>query len=112
MKRNCVAILGVLGFIGVLASCGFAQQPAAEGPYHVQRTARVGGEGGFDYVYADVDGRRLYVARGGPAPRVTVFDLDTLATVGEIADANARGVATDSRSHHGFASSSPVAMWD
>lgn len=54
-----------------------AQQVPAPGPYHVQKTAKVGGEGGFDYVYADADGRRLYIARSGPAPRATVFDLDT-----------------------------------
>jgi DNA-binding beta-propeller fold protein YncE len=78
----------------------------------VLRTAKVGGEGGFDYVYADSDGRRLYVARGGAAPRVSVFNLDTLEPAGEIPNTNARGAATDTKSHHGFASSKPVAMWD
>ena len=97
-----------------------AQQPPADttaqataaGPYHVQKTAKVGGEGGFDYVYADADGRRLYIARSGPAPRVSVFNLDTLEPAGEIPMTNARGAATDAQSHHGFASSKPVAMWD
>jgi DNA-binding beta-propeller fold protein YncE len=83
-----------------------------DGPYKVTKTAKVGGEGGFDYVYADSDGRRLYVARSGPSPRVSVFDLDTLAPAGEIPMTNARGAAVDAKSHHGFASSSPVAMWD
>ncbi|MBV9852266.1 MAG: hypothetical protein JO250_21575 [Armatimonadetes bacterium] len=78
----------------------------------MQRTVRAGGEGGFDYVYADADGRRLYIPRSGPAPRVSVFDLDTLAPAGEIPGTGAHGAATDSGSHHGFASSSPVAMWD
>ena len=41
-----------------------------------------------------------------------MFDLDTLAPVGEIPDTNARGAAVDPKSHHGFASSKPVAMWD
>ncbi len=89
-----------------------AQPPTAGGLYHVQKTTKVGGEGGFDYVYADADGRRLYVARSGPTPRVTVFDLDTLAPAGEIPQTGARGAATDPQSYHGFASSSPVAMWD
>ena len=89
-----------------------AAPPVAAGPYHVQKTVKVGGEGGFDYVYADPDGRRLYVARSGPAPRVTVFDLDTLAPAGEIPQIGAHGAATDTQSHHGFASSKPVAMWD
>ena len=85
---------------------------AASGPYHVRQTAKVGGEGGFDYVYADTDGRRLYVARSGPAPRVSVFNLDTLAPAGEVPQTGAHGAATDTQTHHGFASSSPVAMWD
>ena len=82
------------------------------------KTAKTGGPGGFDYIYADVSGRRLYIPRGavqGPAPspaRVTVFNLDTLAPVGEIADTRANGVAVDTKSGHGFASSKPVAMWD
>ena len=40
----------------VLVSMGLARQAA--GPYKVTKTARVGGTGNFDYVYADVDGRR------------------------------------------------------
>lgn len=78
-------------------------------PYHIVNTAQVSGEGGIDYVTADSAGRRLYVPRG---EQVLVFDLDTLASVGAIANTRARGVALDPVSHHGFASSSPVAMWD
>ena len=33
------------------------------GPYKVLRIQMVGGDGGFDYVTADPDGRNLYVAR-------------------------------------------------
>jgi DNA-binding beta-propeller fold protein YncE len=98
--------------LAVFAATGLAQKPSAEGSYRVLKTAKVGGEGGFDYVYADGDGRRLYIARSGPAPRVSVFNLDTLAPAGEIPMTNARGAAADAYSHHGFASSSPVAMWD
>jgi DNA-binding beta-propeller fold protein YncE len=98
--------------MAMLATAGFAQQPSAEGSYRVQKVTKVGGEGGFDYVYADVDGRRLYIARSGPSARVTAYNLDTLEAAGEIPMTNARGVATDAQSHHGFASSSPVAMWD
>ena len=43
---------------------------------------------------------------------VTVFDLDTLEPAGEIPNANARGVAVDPKSNHGFCSSKPVVMWD
>ena len=34
---------------------GSAQQPSA-GPYKVLKSARVGGEAGWDYIYADVAG--------------------------------------------------------
>jgi DNA-binding beta-propeller fold protein YncE len=98
--------------LAIFAVAGLALQSPTEGPYHVQKTVKVGGEGGFDYVYADADGRRLYVARSGPAPRVAVYNLDTLESAGEIGMTNARGAASDAPSHHGFASSKPVAMWD
>ena len=43
-------------------------KPANDGPYKVLKTARVGGEGNWDYIYADAAGRRLYIPRrGGPA---------------------------------------------
>ena len=47
-----------------------------------------------------------------PPARVTVFNLDTLAPVGEIPNTRANGAAVDAKSGHGFASSKPVAMWD
>ena len=84
----------------------------AQGPYKVLRTVKVGGEGGFDYVTADSDGRRLYVGRSGPAGRVTVFNLDTLAPVGEFPAMGVHGATVDEKYHHGFASSKPVVMFD
>jgi DNA-binding beta-propeller fold protein YncE len=85
---------------------------AQSGPYKVLKTAKVGGAGNFDYVYADSVGRRLYIPRTGPGARVTIFNLDTLEPAGQIPDTNARGAAVSSKSGHGFASSKPVAMWD
>lgn len=85
---------------------------AADGQYKILKTAKVGGDGGFDYVYADSDGRRLYVARSGPTKRISVFDLDTLQPEGEIPDVGAHGAVVDPKSHHGFASSKPLMMWD
>jgi DNA-binding beta-propeller fold protein YncE len=101
----------VLAAIGISASVSLAQ-PASSGPYRILRTARVGGTGGFDYVFADAVGRRLYIPRTGQGARVTVFNLDTLEPVGDIPNTNARGVAVDPKSGHGFSSSKPIAMWD
>jgi DNA-binding beta-propeller fold protein YncE len=89
-----------------------AQSSASTDAYALIKNVNVGGDGGFDYVYADSAGRRLYIPRMGSTPRITVYNLDTLEPVGQIADVNARGVAVDPVSHHGFASSKPVAMWD
>jgi YVTN family beta-propeller protein len=99
--------------ITILATTGWAQQNPAAAPYKVVKTLKIGGAGGFDYVYADVDGRRLYIPRpAATGAKITVFDLDSLSPVGEIGNANARGVAVDPQSHHGFGSSKPVVMWD
>lgn len=89
-----------------------AQQTQTSGPYRVIKTVKVGGEGGFDYVYADAAARKLYIPRSGPSGRITVFDLDTLKPVGEIANASAHGAAVDSKTNHGFGSSNPVSMWN
>ncbi len=106
MRRSCSLLAG----IALFASAGFAQQGA--GPYKVLKTAKVGGAGGFDYIYADADGRRLYIPRTGNPSRVTVFNLDTLEPAGEIPNTSAHGAAVSTKSGHGFATSRPVAMWD
>ncbi len=95
--------------IAVLTTSAFAETSPAAKPYKIVNTTQTMGTDGIDYVFADNDSRRLYVPRGA---QVLVFDLDTLKSVGEIANARARGVAVDPKSHHGFCSSSPVVMWD
>jgi YVTN family beta-propeller protein len=110
MRRFCLS-LAVSVTISAL-SAGFAQQAPSTGPYKVLKTAKVGGAGGYDYVYADAAGRRLYIARTGPMPRINVFDLDTLDPVGEISTTNAHGVVVDAKSNHGFASTKPILMFD
>ena len=82
------------------------------GPYKVQRIQLVGGEGGFDYVTADPDGRVLYVARSGPSGQIYVFNLDTLSQVATIPNTSAHGAAVDTATGHGFATSKPVTMFD
>jgi len=114
MRRFCSILAAGIA----MALIGLAQQTSMPGPYKVLKTAKVGGLGGFDYIYADDAGRRLYIPRGAvqgetPLPgRVIVFNLDTLAPVGEIPNTRANGAAVDTKSGHGFASSKPVAMWD
>jgi hypothetical protein len=110
MRRIPLAVLFVAA-VGMLASLVLAYPVATSGPYRVLKRAKVGGEGGFDYIFADVEGRRLYIPRGGPTG-LMVFNLDTLEPVGGIASAKAGGATVDPKSHHGFSTTKPITMWD
>src|SRR5580693_7708303 len=105
-KQIFVAALAIM-----LPLAGFAHAQDS-GPYKVLKIQLVGGDGGFDYVTADSDGRNLYVARSGPAGHIGVFNLDTLAQVGDIPGTSAHGGAVDTATGHGFATSKPVTMFD
>src|SRR5437667_11270292 len=96
---------------------GLAQHPPASGPYKVLKTVRAGGEGNWDYIYADVAGRRLYIPRRAPVEstirtRLSIFNLDTLELVNEIDGIGGNGAAVDPKSGHGFTSSRPPSMFD
>ena len=118
--------LTVVGLVLAMSASGSAQQPAS-GPYKIVKTARVGGEGGWDYIYADVAGRRIYIPRRSAAAvaatdtrpavpaaaaRLTVFNLDTLEPIGTIDGVGGNGAAVDPKSGNGFTSSRPVSMFD
>ena len=106
--------------IGYLFAAGFLSAslvggaaPAQEsGPYNVIRIQLTGGDGGWDYVTADPDGRHLFVARSGPAGHIGIYNLDTLEQVGDIPNVSAHGGAVDTQTGHGFATSNPVTMFD
>jgi len=104
--------LAIAVIIAICPPAGRAQPAPAVGPYKVLKTARVGGDGGFDYVNVDVESRRLYIARTGKTPRVNVYNLDTLEPVGEVMTTNAHGVVIDPKTSHGFATTKPITMFD
>src|SRR5579871_3598226 len=112
MRRFVVLIIS--GIVALAAVAG-AQQ---SGPYKVLQRARVGGEGGWDYIYADSAGRRLYIPRRGNPntpgveTRLSIYNLDTLELVSEIAGVGGQGTAVDPKSGHGFTSSTPISMFD
>src|ERR1017187_4147189 len=122
MRQFCLILAVAIATFAVIGRA----QPA--GPYKVLKTARVGGEGGWDYIYADAAGRRLYIPRGAtrevaatdttPAvlavpARLTIFNLDTLEPAGEITGVGGNGAAVDPKSGHGFTSDHPkVSMFD
>jgi DNA-binding beta-propeller fold protein YncE len=111
MRNTCLA----LAALAALAPWGMAQQAA---PYKVLKSVKAGGEGGWDYIYADAPTRRLYIPRRGvPAdpsiqPRLSIYNLDTLELVHEIVGVGGNGTAVDPNSGHGFTSSRPVSMFD
>ena len=105
--------------IAALAPIALAQ---STGPYKVLKTAKVGGEGGTDYISADTVGRRLYITRGATQPReatattpavaafekrLTIFDLDTLEPVGVIPGVGGNGATVCPSTGHGFTSDHP-----
>jgi hypothetical protein len=130
MNRFALILTSVIVFAFAVAICAAPQMPASSsGPYKVLKTAKVGGEGNWDYIYADPAGRRLYIPRRGAMPgapgaaaapggmppaqtRLTIFNLDTLEPVGEIAGIGGNGTAVDPKSGHGFTSSNPISMFD
>ena len=92
------------------------------------RSAKVGGEGGTDYIYADSVGRRLYITRNQvnarPATDTTpavpatekhlqIFNLDTLEKVGDVNGIGGNGATVCPATGHGFTSDHPMpAMFD
>src|SRR5499433_4485534 len=125
MKRTALFVVCI---IALGASMGVAFQTGTDGPYKVLKTARVGGEGGTDYIFADPVGRRLYITRGAtqaqPATettpavpafekRLTIFDLDTLVPVGTIPGVGGNGATVCPNTGHGFTSDHPdLSMFD
>ena len=111
-QLSCLAVVLASG-IAILAFTSLAQTTPIVGPYKVLKTAKVGGEGGYDYIFADVDARRLYIPRGSQTGgQLMVFNLDTLDSAGSIPDVRSGGATVDSKSHHGFSTTKPLTMWD
>jgi DNA-binding beta-propeller fold protein YncE len=75
---------------------------AAGSGYHVVTTYKVGGDGGWDYLTADSDARRLYISRG---THVMVLDADSGKSVGDIPDTpGVHGIALAPELGRGFTS--------
>src|SRR5262245_15820488 len=119
MSRHAPVFIVLIAFFTAAA---LAFQVGTDGPYKVLKTAKVGGEGGTDYIFADTADRKLYITRGAtqaqPATegrpevpafekRVTIFDLDTLAPVGTISGVGGNGATLCPKTGHGFTSDHP-----
>src|SRR3989442_73010 len=82
-------------------------------PYHLITKTVIGGEGGWDYVAADAQNRRLYIAH---STQVDVYDMNGDSLVGHILHTEGvHGIAIVNREHHGFITcgrSNTVFMFD
>jgi len=88
----------------VCASTLLASAILSAGPsgYHVSKTLKLGGDGGWDYLTVDAKGRRVYISRGN---HVMVVDADTGAVVGDIPNTNGvHGIAIAPEMDKGFIS--------
>ena len=90
----------VLPIIGVFACASLVM--AASTGYHIIGEAKIGGEGGWDYLTVDSAARRLYVSH---ATHVVVVDLDANKVVGDIPDTpGVHGIAIAPELNRGFIS--------
>jgi DNA-binding beta-propeller fold protein YncE len=92
-----------------LAVCLLAAFALAAGPgYHIAKTFKVGGEGGWDYLLFDEGSDRLYLSR---ATHVIVIDGDSGAAVGDIPDTpGVHGIAVAHEFGRGFTSNGREGM--
>jgi len=90
-------------WVGAISLSLAAMALAAAGPgYHVVTTYKVGGDGGWDYLTADSDARRVYISRG---THVMVLDADSGKGVGDIPDTpGVHGIALAADLGRGFTS--------
>ncbi len=104
--------LSVVGFVASFVAVGLTapadgrqlskSAESSPGNYRILKTYEVGGEGGWDYLTVDDEGRRLFVTR---ATHVMVRDADTGISLGEIADTpGVHGVALVPELGRGFTS--------
>ena len=98
MKRAVWAAMRGVAVVSLLAACAMA----GDSGFHLLKTYKVGGDGGWDYLRLDSASRHLYISRG---THVLVIDADSGDAVGEIPDtAGVHGIALASELGRGFTS--------
>ena len=66
MRRFCSVLAAGIAMVSFI---GLAQQASTPGPYKVLKTAKTGGLGGFDYIYADASHLNTLAADAIPIAR-------------------------------------------
>lgn len=97
-KQFCVAGAGLTLVTLLLVTPGVAAAPG----YHLIKTYKLGGDGGWDYLTVDSTSRRLYISRSA---HVIVIDADSGKPVGDIPDTpGVHGIALAPEFSRGFVS--------
>jgi YVTN family beta-propeller protein len=95
----CLIILSLLFTGGVFAQ---TVKPLKTSGYHLIKTIKIGGEGGWDYLFNDSKAHRLYVSHSS---HVVVIDTDSGKIVGDIPDTKGvHGIAVADEFNRGFTS--------
>jgi YVTN family beta-propeller protein len=98
LKQVCVATLSVTLVTLLLVTSGLAAAPG----YHLIKTYKLGGDGGWDYLTFDSASNRLYISR---STHVIVIDADSGQSVGDIPDTpGVHGIALAPEFGRGFVS--------
>ncbi len=101
MIRKSLVMVALAFWIGQVG-LSRARADDATGGYTVKEQLKVGGEGGFDYVTLDAEGKLLYLTR---TTHTQVVDTATGKVVGDIPDnAGSHGVALAPEQNRGFIS--------
>ena len=99
LKASRKILLGAVA-LGVLFGVAKSQAADAPGPYKVQKTWKIGGDGGWDYIVVDSAAKRLYITRG---THVQVVDIESGSVSGDITGfKGVHGVAFDSTGKYGY----------
>ena len=102
MKLNARKFCGM--FCWIVSFALLATSLAAQGGYHLLKKIPISGDGGWDYVAADSEGRRLFVSHD---TELVVLDLDSGAVVGKIQGGeDTHGAAVARELGRGFISAS------
>src|SRR5579862_8847473 len=99
-KRFSLTVVGLI-FTVLIVALGVHATPPQSSGYHLAKKVVLGGEGGWDYLYADAESHRVFISRG---THTMVVDSDG-KLLGDIANTQGvHGIALAPEFNRGFTS--------